>query len=296
MNDQYVKRAIHDRDNPYMMMMRDVAQDERLSYDARGMLSYILSKPKDWVVKVDDLRTEKAGRDKVRGILKEMSEFGYAVLPERIQSPDGKWGWTAYEIYENPEYNEKFQPKTEKPKSVQPNSVNTSSYKIESQESKEKKVQKTRSTSPEARTSLPKIESFTLPKQNHEDPAEKGKRVSHISKMIIKLGGAYLNRSQLNRLSNPVFITTEKKGKLNKATASKSYDAPDKLYADNVTFREFVAKRLNAAVKPDEKLTSYQITGRMVKLICEYGSKGGWLEYSEAHDNSEIDYIEGSEL
>lgn len=115
MNDAVtINRAPRDSQNPYFMQRRATAQDERLSYEARGVLSYLLSKPGDWQIRVGDLQTEHCGRDKVYRILRELKQCGYLVGGEKYSLGGGRWGTTGYELYEAPV--------TEKPNSVQPNS------------------------------------------------------------------------------------------------------------------------------------------------------------------------------
>lgn len=104
-----IRRAKHGKDNPYFMMLRETAQDRNLSYEARGMLAYILSRPDDWHVQVADLiiqadggKTTKAGKSKVYSILDELAEHSYIVKPKRYQDDKGQWVWTPYEVYERP--------------------------------------------------------------------------------------------------------------------------------------------------------------------------------------------------
>lgn len=104
-----IRRAKHGKDNPYFLMLRETAQDRNLSYEARGMLAYILSRPDDWHVQVDDLimkstdgKVTKAGKSKVYGILDELADARYIVKPKRFQDDKGKYIWTPYEVYERP--------------------------------------------------------------------------------------------------------------------------------------------------------------------------------------------------
>jgi hypothetical protein len=51
-------RAPRDGENPYCMIRRGTLQDSLLSFETRGMLGYLLSKPRDWRVVVNDLMIE----------------------------------------------------------------------------------------------------------------------------------------------------------------------------------------------------------------------------------------------
>lgn len=51
-----------------------------LSFEARGLLAYLLSKPDDWIIIPADIQAEGGiGRDKASGILKELRDAGYIV-------------------------------------------------------------------------------------------------------------------------------------------------------------------------------------------------------------------------
>lgn len=109
-------RAPRDGQNPYFMQRRATAQDESLSYEARGVLSYLLSKPGNWEIRIGDLITDKCGRDKVYRILKELKASRY-LKREKKRGNDGQWIWSPYELYESPypENPDTAQPDTEKP-------------------------------------------------------------------------------------------------------------------------------------------------------------------------------------
>ena len=90
----------------YSIIPNGVINDKRLSWEARGMLIYLLSKPNDWVVRLKDLINQSpCGRDKTKRILKELEQFGYLERKLSRQS-DGKFYWESI-VREEP------QPKTE---------------------------------------------------------------------------------------------------------------------------------------------------------------------------------------
>lgn len=102
-NEQTIRRATRDKDHPYFPTARASAQNTALSYEARGLLWYLLSLPDDWEVKVRTLQIKgKAGRDKVYGIIEELAEAGYIKRPQRDRDEKGRVYWTPYEVYETP--------------------------------------------------------------------------------------------------------------------------------------------------------------------------------------------------
>jgi hypothetical protein len=78
--------------------------DERLSWEARGLMGYLLSKPDDWRVRTYDIVARgPAGTDKIRRMLFELMEAGY-LSRRRIALPNGRFEWET-EVYETPEIN-----------------------------------------------------------------------------------------------------------------------------------------------------------------------------------------------
>lgn len=94
-------RAAHGEEQPYFMLLRSVAQDVDLSYEALGLLTYLLSKPTDWQVHPDTLMRKKTGRVRVYKLLKELREAGHV---QRVVHRDDKKHITQFEyvVYEQP--------------------------------------------------------------------------------------------------------------------------------------------------------------------------------------------------
>jgi predicted transcriptional regulator len=88
--------------------------DTRLSWKAKGLLVYLLSKPDDWQVYVSQLKTaSKDGRDSTANGLEELVKFGY-VKKEEKRAENGQFGYD-YEVYEQPIKVEKGNTDTDKP-------------------------------------------------------------------------------------------------------------------------------------------------------------------------------------
>ena len=67
--------------------------DETLSWEARGLLAYLLSKPNDWELRMDDLaQAAPCTPDKLDRILTELEERGYAHREKKRQY-DGSFQW-----------------------------------------------------------------------------------------------------------------------------------------------------------------------------------------------------------
>ena len=69
---------VNKRKNPYVVMDKTGLEDENLSFKAKGLLAYLLSKPDNWTARINHLKkVSKDGRDSVRTGLKELEEHGY---------------------------------------------------------------------------------------------------------------------------------------------------------------------------------------------------------------------------
>ena len=117
-----IVRGPHDSDHPFLLFSRQTAQNKELSYEALGMLTYLLSKPDNWEVRIDDLVRRVgdktlAGKQKVYAIIDELVAAGYMTKRSRRQNGQGRWVWTPYRVFEHPCTDS---PYTAKPDMVQP--------------------------------------------------------------------------------------------------------------------------------------------------------------------------------
>ncbi len=79
------------RVHPFTQVRNSLLEDKRLSWEARGLLAYLLSKPSNWTVRIGDLLNKSpAGRDAVYTILRELKAAGYLEYC-RQRDDDGAW-------------------------------------------------------------------------------------------------------------------------------------------------------------------------------------------------------------
>ncbi len=137
----------------YTVMSNYHLQDRRLSFKAKGLLSFMLSVSEDWEYSVKGLASmAKDGVDSVTATLKELEQSGY-VSRKQIRSKGGKFKEVEYTIYERPVTADndtdvpsgyENEEKSEKPKqaetsrisSTEPNRENPVSAKPEQREKK----------------------------------------------------------------------------------------------------------------------------------------------------------------
>lgn len=98
-------RVEKNRDNPYVIMNKTPLEDSGLTWKAKGLLSYLLSKPDNWKPIREELA--KASIDGIRAVrsaLKELEEAGY--MKRHPMRKDGKIVAWEHVIYEVPQYNQ----------------------------------------------------------------------------------------------------------------------------------------------------------------------------------------------
>lgn len=77
----------------------EISNNEEISWQAKGMLLYLLSKPDGWVFYETDLvKRATNGRDSVRAIIKELLDYGYLKRGERIRNKKGHLGGYKYTV------------------------------------------------------------------------------------------------------------------------------------------------------------------------------------------------------
>jgi DNA replication protein DnaC len=88
----------------YYVLRNDISGDKRLSWAARGLLIYLLSKPDNWSVSTQNLINETAesgsplGRDGVYAIIRQLMDAGY--VKRKQLRENGKMSGYQYEVSE----------------------------------------------------------------------------------------------------------------------------------------------------------------------------------------------------
>lgn len=87
--------------HPFVTIDRRPLENPNLSWRAKGLLTYLLSRPSDWTVQMTHLESMSTdGKTGLRSIMHELRRAGHAQIEQR-RSPDGKHGagteWVIYE-------------------------------------------------------------------------------------------------------------------------------------------------------------------------------------------------------
>lgn len=79
-----------------------ICLDETVSTDARWCLWYLLTKPVDWEVRVNDIRRVSGwGKDKTYKVVNELVGAKYLVVSQ-TRDQDGQFGSVNYDVYDEP--------------------------------------------------------------------------------------------------------------------------------------------------------------------------------------------------
>lgn len=89
------------RSDNFAIIPNAVAEDNRLSFSARGLLVYLLAKPNNWQVRIEDIRTSGGiGRDQAYKLLAELKAAGYIVI-ETKRTAANTYASHNYIVYDN---------------------------------------------------------------------------------------------------------------------------------------------------------------------------------------------------
>lgn len=91
---------------PYQIIGKNVLNDERLSPEALGVITYLLGRPKNWNINVPHLakRFHKS-KDSIGKIFKELEQYGYARLAISRRKGETKFRGKQWEVFESPDLN-----------------------------------------------------------------------------------------------------------------------------------------------------------------------------------------------
>jgi len=99
-----IRRAPDDLRDSFTIIDNRTLGNKDLSWEARGMLSYLLSKPSTWTVQPNSLiqQSPSAKRDKVYEILNELESLGY-LKSQQIHDDAGRFVKVERWVYELPQ-------------------------------------------------------------------------------------------------------------------------------------------------------------------------------------------------
>jgi len=91
--------TVQKQNKNYKAMNRSAAQDKKLSWKAKGIMFYFLSKPDGWEGHMYDLlQNGKGGKSRVQSAINELKVAGYIETVSVMK--DGKFQGKFYRVYD----------------------------------------------------------------------------------------------------------------------------------------------------------------------------------------------------
>ena len=111
---QTIFRTIKDPDNPYVQIDRRPLDNDQLSFKAKGILTYLMSRPDGWQVNIEDLINRSTdGKSAIRSGIKELKDAGHIRYKELPRDTAGQFTGTVIEVYEVPDITYASEPDTD---------------------------------------------------------------------------------------------------------------------------------------------------------------------------------------
>lgn len=104
-----IVRAVKDKNNPYYVKNRRAVEDVRLSWKAKGIHDYLMSKPDHWNANINELtKASTDGMAAVRSGVQELIDFGYMARVRVVDEETKRVERWELHTYETPELNPHF--------------------------------------------------------------------------------------------------------------------------------------------------------------------------------------------
>ena len=143
-------RVLKDKHNPYVMVNKNCLREDKLTWKAKGIHTYLLSLPDEWQIYISDLKNRsKDGKDSTAQGITELEKAGY-IKRKKIRNEKGQFKGYEYEVYEFPIENtengkaETENPSTENPSTKNPslinNNINNKELKINNEKTINKEI------------------------------------------------------------------------------------------------------------------------------------------------------------
>ena len=105
----------------FTVVPREPISDERLSFEALGLLTFLLSRPDDWRVHLEQLRQRGGvGREKIQQMIRNLIDCGYVVRQQARDIATKQFGPFEYVVYDEPQVASSGEPETAKPATAKP--------------------------------------------------------------------------------------------------------------------------------------------------------------------------------
>lgn len=94
-------RTEKNADNPFVMIDRRPIENPSLSWKAKGILAYLLSRPDNWIVRLEDLVNRSSdGPTAIRAAIKELKKLGH--VTQKAEYENGRIKQYVFTVHELP--------------------------------------------------------------------------------------------------------------------------------------------------------------------------------------------------
>jgi hypothetical protein len=103
MNDdeRTIFKIEHNSDNPYVILDKRPIENPSMSWKAKGLLAYLISRPDKWIVRMGDLiKRSTDGEHATRAAIQELIDAGH-IVRETVRQGGRFESWTM-KVYEQP--------------------------------------------------------------------------------------------------------------------------------------------------------------------------------------------------
>jgi len=85
----------------FLIVKKNCIEDKKISWQARGLHTYLMSKPDDWEIIIKHLIKEgPSGKDAVYAMLKELKNAGYIIVNKLTDPNTKRFSGNSYEIFD----------------------------------------------------------------------------------------------------------------------------------------------------------------------------------------------------
>lgn len=90
--------------NNFTIVSNELANDGRISGEAKAVMLWLLSKPRDWIVRQDGIRRQFGwGRERVQAIMRQLIATGWARMRPKFKDARGAYAGGDYVIFNRPQ-------------------------------------------------------------------------------------------------------------------------------------------------------------------------------------------------
>ena len=87
----------------YVAINNALARDSKITFEARGLLLYLLSHQDNWTINRQDIiNSSPSGKKKIDRVIHELIDAGYLEKMSRRRLEGGKWDMVEYILHEKP--------------------------------------------------------------------------------------------------------------------------------------------------------------------------------------------------